>query len=252
MISQNSSRLSMSNPSPMPCRSLFQACPSPNLSIPSHPLLLILPSLLIQLPQPLHQLPPQEATQPQNPLARNNPIRPTPLIPPRPIHKLPHPINLQTPKNILRPRHAPKIRRIPLVRDVDIPPSSRAAHASLRRRPASPIAARPAAGAELAGAAVAFLHISLFLLREEDAAAAEGGAGLGGVERGLRLDVRVIGGVFLYDPVQDVEELGVFDEVVGVGRDLGRGADGEGGDGRGVGEEGEELGAGGGLVVDVL
>ena len=73
--------------------------------------------LLLQPPQPLHNLPPYKLRQPQHTLARNNPI--TPTILPTSLYNLSPRVHLQTPKNIFRPRNPPKIRRIPHVAHVN-------------------------------------------------------------------------------------------------------------------------------------
>lgn len=141
------------------------------------------------------------------------PISPTPLIPSIPIHKPSLSIQLKTPKYILRPRHPSKIRRIPRIANMNIATPSRPTHSAL---------CASAAGSVAKGAASAAVgHAFLFLTREESAAGAQGGAGLGGEESCLGLHFGVGDGVFADDVVQDGEEVVIFFEGLGRGWELG-------------------------------
>lgn len=163
-----------------------------------------------------------------------------------PINKISPPIYLQTPKNILRIRYTPKVRRMPLIVDVDIPPSSPTTSPPLTACSPSAIASRPTPTVRCPPSLPP-------LLWEERSAGAETGARGRRHRLRLRQNVYILARMLRYDGLQDVQKSMVLGEGVRCWGKLGAGADGKLGSGRCVGEKGEEV-AGDGAVVwkDVL
>lgn len=103
--------------------------------------------------------------------------------------------------------------------DSPAPSTTLSARATRRRTPC-------AAAATQAGRARVVASPLLSLLREEDAARAEGRAAGRGKGFGLRLETLVTVGVLLQDLIENGQEARVLGEGPRSGRDLGCGADG--------------------------
>lgn len=129
----------------------------------------VLPRLRIELFQSLHQLLPEKRTESQHTLVRARSICPSLLVPAMTICEVALAIHFQATEDVLRPRDAAKIRRVPLVADVNIPASPCSSHASLAAGAASSVASCTAAAAVCL---VRCATLALLLLREEDAARA--------------------------------------------------------------------------------
>lgn len=209
-------------------------CPSQNRQHLPRP-------FLLKLFQPLHHLLSQKLSQSQNPLPRDNPIRPTLLIAtprlPFLLDELAAPVHLQAPEYVLRVRDPPEIRRVPEVGDVDPSAASCAAGAALTCRGPGAGARRCACVGRSRGAR------ALGGLRGRVVGWDEGGSCRGGEGRGLGFYVWVRGSVLGEDGVQDGEELGVLAEGGWRRGDGGCVADCEFGLWRRAGEEGEDVSA---------